>query len=73
MDTPVKIGALIRQKLREDGRSVSWFAAKICCSRANAYKIFEKDSIDTNLLTRISNVLNHNFFDDLSRNLSIKG
>lgn len=67
MDAPVKIGNLIRQKLQDDGRTVSWFASKICCSRANAYKIFEKESIDTNLLLRISKVLNYNFFDVFSK------
>lgn len=70
MEAPVKIGALIRQKLYDDGRTVSWFAAKICCSRANAYKIFEKESIDTNLLLRISKVLDYNFFEVFSNMMS---
>lgn len=71
MDAPIKIGAVIRQKIHDDGRTVSWFADKICCSRANVYKIFEKESIDTNLLIRISKVLNYNFFDILSETLKV--
>ncbi|MBO5296726.1 MAG: helix-turn-helix transcriptional regulator [Candidatus Homeothermus sp.] len=64
------IGLHIKQKLKEDGHSVTWFASKICCSRANVYKIFEKENIDIDLLKRICNVLNHDFFKDLSDSFS---
>lgn len=67
----VHIGLFIKQKLKENGHSVTWFASKICCSRANVYKIFEKENIDTELLKRICNVLNHDFFKDLSDSLTI--
>ncbi len=60
---------MIRDELRRQERSVAWFARKICCSRTHAYKIFEKDNIDILLLSRISRVLGHNFFDDLSRSI----
>ena len=39
-----------------------WFARKLSYSRTNVYKIFEKPSIDTNLLLRISSILNYDFF-----------
>ena len=63
------IGNCIREKLREDGRSVSWFAEKICCTRTHVYKIFKKESIDTALLERISRVLSHDFFEDMSKEI----
>ena len=56
------IGNLIKQQLEEQGRTVVWFARKLSCSRTNVYKIFEKPSIDTNLLLRISSILNYDFF-----------
>lgn len=56
------IGNLIKQQLEEQGRSVVWFARKLSYSRTNVYKIFEKPSIDTNLLLRISSILNYDFF-----------
>jgi len=62
------IGNRIRQKLKEQGRSVTWFARQICCTRTNVYKIFGKSSIDTDMLERIGRVLGHNFFEDISRN-----
>ena len=60
------IGNLIKEKLQEDGHSVTWFANQICCTRTHVYKIFEKANIDTELLERISKVLKYNFFKDIS-------
>lgn len=58
----VHIGNLIEQELRKQERSVSWFATKLHCDRSNIYKIFKKQSIDTQLLEQISIILGHNFF-----------
>ncbi len=64
------IGQLIEAKLREDGHSASWLASKICCSRTNIYKIFERNNIDVQLLYRISAALNYNFFAAISEGFS---
>lgn len=48
-------------------RSVTWFANKLYCDRTNTYKIFKRQSIDTELLLRISQVLHVNFFEYYSR------
>jgi len=60
------IGKLIHNKLKENGRSVSWLAQKIHCKRDNIYKIFDRTSVDTALLLRISFVLQTDFFAYLS-------
>lgn len=60
------IGSLIKEELERQERSVSWFARKLSCDRSNVYRLFQKESIDTRLLARISIVLNHDFFADLS-------
>ena len=62
----IHTGLLIRNTLREQGHTVTWFAAQLCCTRSNAYKIFRKNNIDIELLWRISLVLGHNFFGELS-------
>jgi hypothetical protein len=62
----IHIGYLIKQTLEKQGRSVSWFASQLCCSRPNVYKIIDKDSIDIGLLWKISHILHHNFFKDCS-------
>lgn len=58
----IHIGKEIQKILREQERSVSWFARKLHCNRSNIYKIFSKKALDTELLLRISKILNFNFF-----------
>lgn len=62
----IHIGKHIEKHLHEQGKNVTWFATKLYCTRNNVYKIFEKNSIDILLLWRISKILHHNFFQDLS-------
>lgn len=56
------IGHFIRNKLQEQGRTVTWLARQIPCTRNHIYKIFQKPTIDTALLLRISCVMDYNFF-----------
>jgi plasmid maintenance system antidote protein VapI len=60
------IGLLIREKLKENGQSVTWLARKLCYERNNIYRIFKKKTIDTELLAKISILLNYDFFSHLS-------
>ena len=64
------IGALIKKELERQERGASWLARKLSCDRSNIYRILQKESIDTLLLQRISLILNHDFFADLSDTLS---
>ena len=61
------IGQLIEQKFRESGHTVTWFGSKLCCTRANVYKIFSKENIDVHLLMRISRILHYDFFVEISQ------
>ena len=65
--TMIHIGKLIEEELHRQERSVTWFANKLYCDRTNTYKIFKRQSIDTELLLRISQVLHVNFFEYYSR------
>lgn len=56
------IGKLIKNKLSEQQKSVVWLAKELSCSRTNVYKILGKYSIDTELLVKISTILEHDFF-----------
>ena len=58
------IGQLIKQKMEEEGKTVSWLARELSYCRTNVYKIYDKKSIDTDLLLRISALLGYNFFSD---------
>ena len=75
LDDYGKHGALANnfteRTLHEQGRTVTWFAGQLCCTRPNIYKIFKKENIDIHLLWRISCILDHDFFRDLSDNIRI--
>lgn len=62
----VHIGKLIEQELKKQNRGKVWFANQICCTRANVYHILKSESIDCNLLKRISIVLKVNFLSYLA-------
>lgn len=66
----IHAGQLIERTLHEQGRTVTWFATQLCCTRPNVYKIFRKENIDIHLLWRISYILGHDFFRDLSDSIN---
>lgn len=67
------IGHLIEEELRRQERGISWFARKLACDRSNVYRLFQRRSIDTELLARISLLLGRDFFADLSAQLRERG
>lgn len=56
------LGEIIRQKIREDGRTAKVVCAELGMSRGNLDKIYHKDSVNTDLLAKISEVLGYDFF-----------
>lgn len=58
----VHIGKEIEKVIKQKGISVSFLAKKINKSRTVIYNIFERESIDSSLLYKISIVLETNFF-----------
>ena len=58
----IHIGKKIKEEVQQKGISVSAFAKKINRSRNVVYDIFERESIDTDLLNKISKVLSCDFF-----------
>lgn len=59
------LGLLIKQELKEQGRTVAWLAVRLSCNRANVYNIFLRDNIDVQLLLKISKILKRNFFESI--------
>lgn len=66
------IGQLIKEQVEKQGKTVVWFANELSCSRTNIYKIYEKSSIDTSLLLRISSILEYDFFSAYTEKLEEK-
>ena len=60
---------MIKRELKAQGRSVSWLARTIHMERSSIYKIFERNSLDVGLLIRISIVMDHDFFADISKKM----
>ncbi|MBQ9435259.1 MAG: helix-turn-helix transcriptional regulator [Bacteroidales bacterium] len=61
-DQQIPIGHIIKQKLKEQGRTAAWLARQIPCSPNHIFKIFRKHALSTDLLQRISSILDYNFF-----------
>ncbi|HKC67325.1 MAG TPA: helix-turn-helix transcriptional regulator [Bacteroidia bacterium] len=58
----IHIGEIIKQTVQENKMDVTEFAKKINYTRRNVYKIFNKPSIETDVLVKISEALGENLF-----------
>ncbi len=47
-------------------KTIMWLATQLHCDRRNVYRIFNRNNIDIQLLQRLSLILDHDFFKDLS-------
>ena len=56
------IGHLIKEELARQERTVTWLAKKLNYSRQNIYHIFESQWIATDILLKICDILDCNFF-----------
>jgi hypothetical protein len=63
------IGNKIKEVLDKTPISVVEFAKSINLTRNGAYKVFDKETIDTGQLQAISKVLKHDFFSYYAQNL----
>lgn len=70
----IHIGQRIKEEFEKQPKNhtISWLASQVNCDRRNVYHIFNRQTIDTDLLYRISVILDHNFFKDLSDDLCHK-
>lgn len=58
----IHIGNLIKQKLRQQERSNAWLARKLFMDSSNVSKMLKRQYIDTDVLLRISIILEEDFF-----------
>ena len=56
------IGKKIREVIEYRGMNTSEFARRLCTTNQNVHDIFKRTSIDTELLERIGEILDHDFF-----------
>jgi len=62
----IHLGNMVKRELKAQGRTVVWLARTINMERSSIYKMFERNTLDVGLLIRISLVMDHDFFQDIS-------
>ncbi|MDR2836557.1 MAG: XRE family transcriptional regulator [Bacteroidales bacterium] len=62
MENKIHIGSLIKQELKIQGKSITWLINTTKISRSTILRIFDSPTIDTGILKKISDVLDHDFF-----------
>ena len=62
MENVVFIGKEIQRELKRQGRSGVRLARQLPCSNNHVYKLFSKKTMDADLLWRISDIMDINFF-----------
>lgn len=60
------VGQKIVSVLKEDGRSIAWFAERMNSDRSNMYKILARPHLNSEFILRASRILKHDFFKDIS-------
>jgi plasmid maintenance system antidote protein VapI len=68
----IHFGQLIKEEFNRQGRRAMWLAAELNCNRSNVYSIFSRENIDAKMLIKISQALDHNFFQDVANLLDNK-
>ncbi len=63
------VGKRIKEVMEEQGRSASWLASKIPCERTNMYDVFKRKDLSVGLLYKVSVILDHDFFLEISDEL----
>lgn len=66
------LGRLIKAELHRQGRTITWLAGEVHCTRENLYKIFRHPWINTDMLFKISEALDYDFFMVCSERLTHK-
>jgi lambda repressor-like predicted transcriptional regulator len=56
------LGKMIKAELARQGRSITWLAKQIDCTRENLYQHFRSPWIHTHTLFKISKALDCDFF-----------
>ena len=68
MDSKIRkihIGKRIKEIFTQKKMTVNHFAELLHCDRTNVYNIFRRKKIDIDMLLEISNILNHNFVEEV--------
>ena len=54
----------VKQKLKENGKSIEWLSEQVPQGKKTFQWHYSRKCIKTDMVVAISNILNHNFFED---------
>lgn len=60
----IDIGQRIKDEVVRRQYSITLLATQLGCDRKSVYRLFNRTSLDTHLLLRLSLILKHNFFEE---------
>lgn len=63
-DEEIHIGQLVKSVFDSSHLSVSELARQLHCDRSNVYSIFQRRSVDVELLAKLSKILHYNFLEE---------
>jgi len=66
---PIHLGQLVANVCEEKGMSSAELARRINTSKQNMYSIFRRKSLDSDLILKLSEALEHDFFQHLRNEL----
>jgi transcriptional regulator with XRE-family HTH domain len=72
MNKDKHLGTYIKNRVKEKGITVSEFARRIHCTRRNIYQIYKKNSLDTDLIKRISLALEIDLLSTFNKSSFLK-
>ena len=72
MNKDKHLGTYIKNRVKEKGITVSEFARRIHCTRRNIYQIYKKNSLDTDLINRISLALEIDLLSTFNKSSFLK-
>lgn len=62
----IHVGRMVVGEMLRQEKKASWLAREVNRERSSVYKMFARNSLDVEMLIRISVLLHHDFFKDIS-------
>lgn len=69
MKEEIHIGKIIEQYMKDNNISKVELSRRIPCNRVHVYEILASKGLNSQLIQRISEVLSHDFFADISEKM----
>lgn len=62
----IHVGRMLEKEMLRQEKKVTWLAREVNREKSSIYKMFARNTLDVWMLIRISQLLKHDFFKDIS-------